>query len=159
MAADRPGGQQFDYLTDVHLCEYRDPELPLRSLPAAFALPASRPARQDSPRADARWIESVVDLWHGANWLRARGVRHVRRAIRGHPECAVSEWETYYDGDPLRKRFRCAGGTLAGADPAGARGEPEAHYSMEELSILPMPTATFRATCRTGSPGRSGVSC
>ncbi len=132
-------GQRFDYLADITAVEYRDPELPLevvyqlRSLDRNVDLRVKIPLDPDGPLD----VATVTDLWAGANWLEREvwdmfGVR-----FRGHPDLRrILMWETYSEGFPLRKSFPLRGHwSRAEQTRQALMANPEAYYSMEELSV------------------------
>jgi NADH-quinone oxidoreductase subunit C len=135
---DTPG-QQFDYLTDVTAVEYRDPERPLevvwqlRSIPRKADLRVKAELDQREPLE----IASVWDLWHGADWLEREVYDMFGIVFTGHPDLRrILMWETYAEGYPLRKDFPLRGHfSRAEQTRQALAANPEAHYSMEELSI------------------------
>jgi NADH-quinone oxidoreductase subunit C len=135
---DSPG-QQFDYLTDITAVEYRDPE---RAIELVWQL------RSLSRKADLRVkaeldkrgpleVRSVYDLWRGADWLEREVYDMFGIAFTGHPDLRrILMWETYAEGYPLRKDFPLRGHfSRAEQTRQALAANPEAHYSMEELSI------------------------
>jgi NADH-quinone oxidoreductase subunit C len=135
---DTPG-QAFDYLTDVTAVDYRDPE---RQLEVVYQL------RALARRADLRVkvaldkqgpleLRSVVDLWRGADWLEREVYDMFGVVFTGHPDLRrILMWETYAEGYPLRKDFPLRGHFSRGEQTRQAlAANPEAHYSLEELSI------------------------
>jgi NADH-quinone oxidoreductase subunit C len=135
---DTPG-QAYDYLVDVTAVEYRDAERPievvyfLRSL----ARRADLRVKVELPRAQELVVDSVVGLWVGANWLEREVYDMFGVTFRGHPDLRrILMWETYAEGYPLRKDFPLRGRFSRAEQVRQALGgNPEAHYSMEELSI------------------------
>ena len=135
---DTPG-QQYDYLVDVTAVEYRDRERPLevvyqlRSLERRVDL---RVKVELDPRGDLT-VDSVVPLWRGANWLEREVYDMFGVTFRGHPDLRrILMWETYAEGYPLRKDFPLRGRFSRAEQVRQAlTANPEAHYSMEELSI------------------------
>ncbi len=131
--------QTFDYLTDVTAVEYRDPELPLevvyqlRSLDRRVDLRVKIPLDQRA----ALEVDSVVDLWRGADWLEREVYDMFGVTFRGHPDLRrILMWETYAEGHPLRKDFPLRGHfSRAEQTRQALAANPEAHYSLEELSI------------------------
>ncbi len=135
---DAPG-QRFNYLTDVTAVEYRDPE---RQLEVVYQL-RSLPRRADlrvkvalDKRAPLE-VRSVWDLWHGADWLEREVYDMFGVVFTGHPDLRrILMWETYSEGYPLRKEFPLRGHfSRAEQTRQALAANPEAHYSMEELSI------------------------
>jgi NADH-quinone oxidoreductase subunit C len=132
-------GQQFDYLTDVTAVEYRDPERPLevvwqlRSLVRKADLRIKAELDQRAPLE----VRSVFDLWRGADWLEREVYDMFGVTFVGHPDLRrILMWETYAEGYPLRKSFPLRGHfSRAEQTRQALSANPEAHYSMEELSI------------------------
>jgi NADH-quinone oxidoreductase subunit C len=135
---DTPG-QEFNYLTDVTAVDYRDPEralevvYQLRSLDRRVDLRVKVPLDKSQPLA----VDSVWDLWKGADWLEREVFDMFGVTFRGHPDLRrILMWETYAEGYPLRKSFPLRGNfTRAEQTRQALAANPEAHYSMEELSI------------------------
>ena len=135
---DAPG-QQFNYLTDVTAVEYRDGELPLevvyqlRSLSRKVDLRIKIALDKTQPLE----VDSVVDLWKGADWLEREVYDMFGVTFTGHPDLRrILMWETYAEGYPLRKDFPLRGHfSRAEQTRQALDANPEAHYSLEELSI------------------------
>ncbi|MBA2291856.1 MAG: NADH-quinone oxidoreductase subunit C [Gemmatimonadales bacterium] len=131
--------QQFNYLTDLTCVEYRDPELPfevvyqLRSLTRSADLRVKIALDGDGPLE----VASVVNLWIGANWLEREAYDMFGVVFRGHPDLRrILMWDGYQEGHPLRKSFPLRGRfSRAEQTRQALAANPEAHYSMEELSI------------------------
>jgi NADH-quinone oxidoreductase subunit C len=131
--------QNFNYLTDVTAVDYRDPERPLevvyqlRSLPRRAALRVKAVLDKRGPLE----IRSVYDLWRGADWLEREVYDMFGVTFVGHPDLRrILMWETYAEGYPLRKDFPLRGHfSRAEQTRQALAANPEAHYSMEELSI------------------------
>ena len=135
---DTPG-QQFDYLTDVTAVEYRDPERPLEVVWQLRSLSRKADLRVKA-ELDKRLpleVPSVYDLWRGADWLEREVFDMFGIAFVGHPDLRrILMWETYAEGYPLRKDFPLRGHfSRAEQTRQALAANPEAHYSMEELSI------------------------
>jgi NADH-quinone oxidoreductase subunit C len=135
---DAPG-QEFNYLTDVTAVDYRDPE---RALEVVYQL------RSLGRKADLRVkvaldkrgpleVRSVYDLWRGADWLEREVYDMFGVSFAGHPDLRrILMWETYAEGYPLRKDFPLRGHFSRAEQTRQALARnPEAHYSLEELSI------------------------
>jgi NADH-quinone oxidoreductase subunit C len=131
--------QCFNYLTDVTAVEYRDAELPLevvyqlRSLDRKVDLRCKIELDKSQPLE----VDSVWDLWKGADWLEREVYDMFGVAFRGHPDLRrILMWETYAEGFPLRKDFPLRGHfSRAEQTRQALAANPEAHYSLEELSI------------------------
>jgi NADH-quinone oxidoreductase subunit C len=135
---DTPG-QEFNYLTDVTAVDYRDPE---RALEVVYQL------RSLGRKADLRIkvaldkrtrleVRSVYDLWRGADWLEREVYDMFGISFAGHPDLRrILMWETYAEGYPLRKDFPLRGHfSRAEQTRQALAANPEANYSLEELSI------------------------
>ena len=135
---DAPG-QAFNYLTDVTAVEYRDPErqlevvYQLRSLARKADLRVKVALDQTQPLE----VASVTDLWRGADWLEREVYDMFGVVFTGHPDLRrILMWETYSEGYPLRKEFPLRGHfSRAEQTRQALAANPEAHYSLEELSI------------------------
>jgi NADH-quinone oxidoreductase subunit C len=135
---DTPG-QAYDYLTDVTAVEYRDPERPLEVVSQLRSLPrrADLRVKVALDKREALEVRSVVDLWRGADWLEREVYDMFGVVFAGHPDLRrILMWETYAEGYPLRKGFPLRGHfSRAEQTRQALAANPEAHYSMEELSI------------------------
>jgi NADH-quinone oxidoreductase subunit C len=135
---DTPG-QEFNYLVDVTAVDYRDPERPLEVVYQLRSLTRNVDLRVKVPLDKSRPLEvdSVVDLWQGANWLEREVFDLFGVRFKGHPDLRrILMWETYAEGYPLRKDFPLRGHfTRAEQTRQALAANPEAHYSLEELSI------------------------
>ncbi len=132
-------GQQYDYLSDVTAVEFRDLEQPLEVVWHLRSLPYRRFLRLKAlfARGSRLEVDSVWAVFKGADWLEREcfdmfGVRFV-----GHPDLRrILMWEQYKEGFPLRKDFPLRGRFSRAEQLRQAlAANPEARYSMEELSI------------------------
>ena len=135
---DTPG-QEFDYLTDVTAVDYRDPERPLEVVYQLRSLARKEDLRVKvalDKRAPLE-VTSVYDLWRGADWLEREAYDMFGVVFTGHPDLRrILMWETYAEGYPLRKDFPLRGHfSRAEQTRQALAANPEAHYSLEELSI------------------------
>ena len=118
---------------------HADPERPLevvwhlRSLPRRSFLRLKVELARGTPLE----VASVWPVYRGADWLEREcydmfGVRFV-----GHPDLRrILMWEQYREGFPLRKDFPLRGRFSRAEQLRQAlAANPEARYSMEELSI------------------------
>jgi NADH-quinone oxidoreductase subunit C len=132
-------GQAYNYLADITAVEYRDPELPIEVVYELFSLDRKAGLRVKvalSKSAELA-VDSVTSLWQGANWLEREVFDLFGISFREHPDLRrILMWETYAEGFPLRKDFPLRGRFSRSEQVRQAlNANPEAHYSMEELSI------------------------
>jgi len=135
---DTPG-QRYNYLVDITAVEYRDRERPLEIVWFLRSLESKANLRL-KVELDARRelvVDSVVELWAGANWLEREIYDMFGVTFTGHPDLRrILMWETYAEGHPLRKDFPLRGRFSRSEQVRQAlNANPEAHYSLEELSI------------------------
>ncbi len=131
--------QTYDYLVDVTAVEYRDRERPLevvyflRSLGRRVDLRV----KVELDAAAELAVDSVWGLWRGADWLEREVFDMFGITFRGHPDLRrILMWETYAEGYPLRKDFPLRGRFSRAEQVRQAlNANPEAHYSLDELSI------------------------
>lgn len=131
--------QQFNYLTDLTAVEYRDAELPLEVAYQLRSLgrKADLRIKVELDKAGPLEVDSVVDLWAGANWLEREVFDMFGVTFRNHPDLRrILMWETYAEGYPLRKDFPLRGHfSRAEQTRQALAASPESHYSVEELAI------------------------
>lgn len=133
--------QSYEYLSDVTAVEYRDHLRPievvwhLRSLRFRrfLRLKAELPKDGTTPLA----VPSVWGVWKGADWLERECYDMFGIRFEGHPDLRrILMWEQYKEGYPLRKDFPLRGRFSRSEQLKQAlAANPEARYSMEELSI------------------------
>jgi NADH-quinone oxidoreductase subunit C len=136
--AEEPG-QRYDYLSDVTAVEHRDLDLPLevvwhlRSLPFRRFLRLKALIAKGQPLA----VDSVWPVYKCADWLERECFDMFGIRFRGHPDLRrILMWEQYKEGFPLRKDFPLRGRFSRSEQLRQAlAANPEARYSMEELSI------------------------
>jgi NADH-quinone oxidoreductase subunit C len=133
--------QSYEYLSDVTAVEYRDGVRPievvwhLRSLKYRrfLRLKAELPKDGRTPLS----VPSVHGVWKGADWLERECYDMFGITFEGHPDLRrILMWEQYKEGYPLRKDFPLRGRFSRSEQLKQAlAANPEARYSMEELSI------------------------
>jgi NADH-quinone oxidoreductase subunit C len=132
-------GQRFNYLTDVTAVDYRDPERPLEVVYQLRSLGRKADLRLKVAldRGEPLEVQSVYDLWRGADWLEREVYDMFGIVFTGHPDLRrILMWDTYAEGFPLRKDFPLRGHfSRAEQTRQALAANPEAHYSLEELSI------------------------
>lgn len=131
--------QEYNYLTDVTAVDYRDPERPLEVVYQLRSLGRKADLRVKLALDKTQPLEvaSVYDLWRGADWLEREVYDMFGVTFVGHPDLRrILMWETYAEGYPLRKDFPLRGHfSRAEQTRQALAANPEAHYSLEELSI------------------------
>lgn len=131
--------QEFNYLTDLTAVEYRDPERQLEVVYQLRSLGRKADLRIKVPldKALPLEVESVFDLWKGADWLEREVFDMFGVSFIGHPDLRrILMWDTYAEGHPLRKDFPLRGHfTRSEQTRQAMAANPEAHYSIAELSI------------------------
>jgi NADH-quinone oxidoreductase subunit C len=133
--------QSYEYLVDVTAVEYRDAVRPievvwhLRSIKYRrfLRLKAELPKDGKTPLE----VPSVWGVWKGADWLERECYDMFGIRFDGHPDMRrILMWEQYREGHPLRKDFPMRGRFSRSEQLKQAlAANPEARYSMEELSI------------------------
>jgi NADH-quinone oxidoreductase subunit C len=131
--------QRYDYLSDVTAVEFRDMERPLevvwhlRSLPYRRFLRLKVLLEKGAPMT----VPSVWDIYKGADWLERECFDMFGVRFEGHPDLRrILMWEQYREGFPLRKDFPLRGRFSRSEQLRQVLSlNPEARYSMEELSI------------------------
>lgn len=135
---DTPG-QEFDYLVDVTAVEFRDRERPIEIVYFLRSLKRRADIRLkvELLPSEELSVDSVWSLWHGADWLEREVFDMFGITFKGHPDLRrILMWETYAEGYPLRKSFPLRGRFSRAEQVRQAlNANPEAHYSLEELSI------------------------
>lgn len=131
--------QRYDYLSDVTAVEYRDPERPLEVVWHLRSLPYRRFLRlkAELPRTGPLEVDSIWSIYKSADWLERECYDMFGIAFRGHPDLRrILMWEQYQEGFPLRKDFPLRGRFSRSEQLRQALvANPEARYSMEELSV------------------------
>ena len=131
--------QQYDFLSDVTAVEYRDPEVPIEVVWHLRSLPYRRFLRVKAqlPKGQPLEVDSVWDIYRTADWLERECYDMFGIKFRGHPDLRrILMWEQYKEGFPLRKDFPLRGRFSRSEQLRQSLAQnPEARYSMEELSI------------------------
>ncbi|MFN2566273.1 MAG: NADH-quinone oxidoreductase subunit C [Gemmatimonadaceae bacterium] len=132
-------GHQYDYLSDVTAVEYRDVERPLEVVWHLRSLPYRRFLRLKVliPKGQPLEVPSVWSVYKGADWLERECYDMFGVRFADHPDLRrLLMWEQYKEGYPLRKDFPLRGRFSRSEQLRQAlAANPEARYSMEELSI------------------------
>jgi NADH-quinone oxidoreductase subunit C len=132
-------GQEYDYLVDVTAVEFRDRERALEVVYFVRSLKRKADLRikVELKGSDELSVDSVWSLWRGADWLEREVYDMFGITFKGHPDLRrILMWETYAEGYPLRKSFPLRGRFSRSEQVRQALNlNPEANYSMEELSI------------------------
>lgn len=132
--------QRYDYLSDVTAVEYRDPERALQVVWHLRSLPMRRFLRLkvEIPHGAPLEVPSVWSVYRGADWLERECYDMFGVRFTGHPDLRrILMWEQYREGYPLRKDFPLRGRFSRSEQLRQAlAANPEARYSMEELSVV-----------------------
>jgi NADH-quinone oxidoreductase subunit C len=149
--------QQYTYLSDVTAVEFRDLEQPIEVVWHLRSLAFRRFLRLKAllPRGTPLEVDSVWPVFKSADWLERECYDMFGIKFSGHPDLRrILMWEDYKEGFPLRKDFPLRGRFSRAEQLRQAlAANPEARYSMEELTIaaafedLP---AEMRARLATG---------
>jgi len=130
--------QRYDYLSDVTAVEHRDYEAPIEVVWHLRSLPFRRFLRLKAqiPKNQLE-VSSVWSVYKGADWLEREAFDMFGIRFTGHPDLRrILMWEQYREGYPLRKDFPLRGRFSRAEQLRQAlAANPEARYSMEELSI------------------------
>jgi len=131
--------QRYDYLADVTAVEYRDLDRPievvwhLRSLPYRRFLRVKVLLFKGQPLV----VPSVWAIYKSADWMERECYDMFGIRFEGHPDLRrILMWEQYKEGFPLRKDFPLRGRFSRSEQLRQILAlNPEAKYSMEELSV------------------------
>jgi NADH-quinone oxidoreductase subunit C len=131
--------QRYDYLSDVTAVEYRDAEMPLEVVWHLRSIPYRRFLRlkAELPKDGPLEVDSIWSVYKSADWLERECYDMFGITFTGHPDLRrILMWEQYREGYPLRKDFPLRGRFSRSEQLRQAlAANPEARYSMEELSI------------------------
>jgi NADH-quinone oxidoreductase subunit C len=131
--------QRYDCLVDVTAVEFRDPEMPIEVVWHLRSLPYRRFLRLKVllEKGKEMSVPSVWDIYKSADWIERECFDMFGIKFEGHPDLRrILMWEQYKEGFPLRKDFPLRGRFSRSEQLRQAlAANPEARYSMEELSI------------------------
>jgi NADH-quinone oxidoreductase subunit C len=129
--------EQFDYCVDITAVHYPKREKQFDVVWVLYSFPRNERIRVKTLIAEDESLPSSVPLWATTNWLEREVFDMFGVTFRGHPDLRrILMWETYAEGHPLRKDFPLRGRFSRAEQVRQAlNANPEAHYSMEELSI------------------------
>jgi NADH-quinone oxidoreductase subunit C len=131
--------QSYEYLSDVTAVEHRDLSLPIEVVWHLRSLKFRRFIRLKVLIAKGAKLEvpSIWDIYKGTDWLERECYDMFGITFAGHPDLRrILLWEQYKEGFPLRKDFPLRGRFSRSEQLKQAlAANPEARYSMEELSI------------------------
>ncbi|MBI3792718.1 MAG: NADH-quinone oxidoreductase subunit C, partial [Gemmatimonadetes bacterium] len=131
--------QCYEYLSDVTAVEYRDAAQPMEVVWHLRSIKHRRFLRLKVQLAKTEPLEvpSVWDIYKGADWLERETFDMFGIKFAGHPDLRrILLWESFQEGHPLRKDFPLRGRLSRAQQLTNAlSANPEARYSMEELSI------------------------
>ena len=131
--------QRYDYCADVTAVEFRDMERPVEVVWHLRSLPYRRFLRLKAqlPKGKPLETDSVWPVYKCADWLERECYDMFGIRFAGHPDLRrILMWEQYKEGYPLRKDFPLRGRFSRAEQLRQAlAANPEARYSMEELSV------------------------
>jgi NADH-quinone oxidoreductase subunit C len=131
--------QSYDYCSDVTAVEFRDMERPIEVVWHLRSIPHRRFLRLKAliPKGDVLEVPSIWDIYKGVDWMERECYDMFGIRFNGHPDLRrILMWEQYKEGYPLRKDFPLRGRFSRSEQLRQALAQnPEAKYSMEELSI------------------------
>jgi len=131
--------QRYDYCSDITAVEFRDLERAIEVVWHLRSLPFRRFVRLKAliEKGQPLEVPSVWDIHKGADWMERECYDMFGIRFNGHPDLRrILMWEQYKEGYPLRKDFPLRGRFSRSEQLRQALAQnPEAKYSMEELSI------------------------
>ena len=131
--------QRYEYLSDLTAVEFRDAEQPIEVVWHLRSIAFRRFLRLkvQLKRGEPLEVPSVWPVYKGADWLERECYDMFGIRFAGHPDLRrILMWEQYKEGFPLRKDFPLRGRFSRAEQLRQAlAANPEARYSMEELSI------------------------
>jgi NADH-quinone oxidoreductase subunit C len=131
--------QRYDLLSDVTAVEFRDAEQPIEVVWHLRSLPYRRFLRLKALLAKGQPLEvpSVWGVYRAADWMERECFDMFGIRFAGHPDLRrILMWEGYREGYPLRKDFPLRGRFSRSEQLRQTLSQnPEARYSMEEISI------------------------
>jgi NADH-quinone oxidoreductase subunit C len=131
--------QSYEYLSDVTAVEHRDYARPLEVVWHLRSIKFRRFLRLKTqlPKGEKLEVPSVWPVHKGADWLERECYDMFGIRFAGHPDLRrILMWEQYNEGFPLRKDFPLRGRFSRSEQLRQAlAANPEARYSMEELTI------------------------
>lgn len=135
---DEPS-ERYDYLVDITAVEYRDAIRPIEVVWHLRALEHRRFLRLkvELAKHEPLSVASIVSVFTGADWLERECYDMFGIRFAGHPDLRrILMWNSYKEGFPLRKDFPLRGRfSRAEQLKQALAANPEARYSMEELTI------------------------
>jgi NADH-quinone oxidoreductase subunit C len=131
--------QRYDFCADVTAVEFRDLERPIEVVWHLRSLPYRRFVRLKAliPKGEPLEVPSIWDIHKSVDWLERECYDMFGIRFAGHPDLRrLLMWEQYKEGYPLRKDFPLRGRFSRSEQLRQALAQnPEAKYSMEEISI------------------------
>lgn len=132
--------QLYDYLSDVTAVEFRDLDRPIEVVWHLRSLPFRRFLRLKAllPKGQPLEVPTVWDTHKSADWMERECYDMFGIRFAGHPDLRrLLMWEQYKEGYPLRKDFPLRGRFSRSEQLRQILSQnPEAKYSMEELTVL-----------------------
>jgi NADH-quinone oxidoreductase subunit C len=127
----------FDYLVDVTAVHWPKRAEQFDLVHIVYSFPRNERVRIKTRIPEGYQPETAVGVHLTANWLEREVFDMFGITFRNHPDLRrILMWETYAEGHPLRKSFPLRGHFSRSEQTRQAlAANPEAHYSLEELSI------------------------
>lgn len=131
--------QRYEYLVDITAVEFRDRDQPMEMIWHLRSIKYRRFLRLKAPlpKGKPMRVPSLWPVYKAADWLERECYDMFGITFDGHPDLRrILLWEQYAEGFPLRKDFPLRGRFSRSEQLRQAlAANPEARYSMEELSI------------------------
>ncbi len=131
--------QSYEYLSDITAVEHRDLSMPMEVVWHLRSIKFRRFVRIKTQLKKGAKLEvpSVWPVYKGADWLERECYDMFGITFAGHYDLRrILMWEQYKEGFPLRKDFPLRGRFSRSEQLRQALdANPEAKYSMEELSV------------------------
>ena len=150
--------QRYDMLMDLTAVDYGGGR-PLEVVYQLWSIPHKRQLRLKAtlPLTSLE-IDSVVEIWHSADWLEREVWDLFGIHFRGHPDLRrIMMPDNYAEGHPLRKDFPLRGRfTRAEQTRRSLAMAVEDFYTPDELTVAGGPLPVEAATRRSEETARGG---
>ena len=129
--------ESFDYLVDLTAVDWPKREKRFDVVLNLYSFQKNERLRLKAYVGVGETCPSVTGVWSTSNWLERECFDMFGIRFTGHPDLRrILMWEQYREGFPLRKDFPLRGRFSRSEQLKQAlAANPEARYSMDELSI------------------------